>query len=329
MRIKKRKKGQAAVEFLTTYGWAIMGVILTIGALSYFDFLNSQKYTSENCNTGAQLQCLEAYAENGGIFRIHLRNNYPVDIKIDDVKILAGGTEYSLSVKETILRGESKIIAGDPLPSAVLSPGSKETLSMRIEFSRDGGTQVYNLSGTATVKVQTVSLCGNGVVDSGEDCDSPDIPLSCTDFGYAGGTLGCTPSCTYDPSGCHGGGLPTGDPCNTGAACASGLCVGTRLIGPTVQGTCEESCDSFIYPDGSFSDGYICSSGGGTINNGGICVLDEESGSSLCERYNIAYDGNYFFTCNSGSDDVRCDDDAVGGFNFEGATCRNAVCIPP
>ena len=317
MRIKKRKKGQAAVEFLTTYGWAIMGVILTIGALSYFDFLNSQKYTSENCNTGAQLQCLEAYAENGGIFRIHLRNNYPVDIKIDDVKILAGGTEYTLNVKETILRGESKIIAGDQLPSAVLSPGSKETLSMRIEFSRDGGTQVYNLTGTTTVKVQTVALCGNGVVDSGEDCDSPDIPLSCTDFGHTGGTLGCTPSCTYDPSGCHGGGLGIGDTCEVGSACASGYCIRTFLL--SLQGTCQLSCENYIESSINFPEGHACSTDGENLRNG-ICVIEWDSGDSSCERYNVAHNFPEFMICRADGaiNGESCDVEVTGEFLPDG-----------
>ncbi|MCF7865934.1 hypothetical protein K9L67_02665 [Candidatus Woesearchaeota archaeon] len=34
------KKGQAAMEFLMTYGWAILVVLLAIGALAYFGLLN-------------------------------------------------------------------------------------------------------------------------------------------------------------------------------------------------------------------------------------------------------------------------------------------------
>ncbi|MFO7566504.1 MAG: hypothetical protein R6X02_27930 [Enhygromyxa sp.] len=58
--------------------------------------------------------------------------------------------------------------------------------------------------------------CGNGVVDPGEQCDGGNLNgWSCTDLGYAGGTLACDPvTCTYDASGCvnntDGGGGTTG-----------------------------------------------------------------------------------------------------------------------
>ncbi len=45
--------------------------------------------------------------------------------------------------------------------------------------------------------------CGNGVKESGEDCDGTDLGTAdCTTLGHTGGTLGCTGSCTYDVSGC-------------------------------------------------------------------------------------------------------------------------------
>jgi hypothetical protein len=59
-------------------------------------------------------------------------------------------------------------------------------------------------------------MCGNGIVDPGEQCDGGNLNgYSCTDLGYAGGTLACDPvTCTYDASGCltstDGGGGTTG-----------------------------------------------------------------------------------------------------------------------
>ncbi len=46
--------------------------------------------------------------------------------------------------------------------------------------------------------------CGNGVIDDGEQCDGGNLNgFTCTDLGYAGGTLACDPvTCTYDASGC-------------------------------------------------------------------------------------------------------------------------------
>ncbi len=40
------KKGQAAMEFLMTYGWAILAAIIAIGVLAYFGVFSPGKYTS-------------------------------------------------------------------------------------------------------------------------------------------------------------------------------------------------------------------------------------------------------------------------------------------
>ncbi len=38
------KKGQVAMEFLMTYGWAIMVVLVAIGLLAYFSVLSPDKF---------------------------------------------------------------------------------------------------------------------------------------------------------------------------------------------------------------------------------------------------------------------------------------------
>jgi uncharacterized protein (UPF0333 family) len=39
-----RKRGQAALEFLMTYGWAILAAIIVIGVLAYFGVFSPGKY---------------------------------------------------------------------------------------------------------------------------------------------------------------------------------------------------------------------------------------------------------------------------------------------
>jgi hypothetical protein len=61
---------------------------------------------------------------------------------------------------------------------------------------------------TTTVNV-TVSVCGNNIKETGEQCDDPDgdgIDLggaTCQSLGYSGGTLRCRSDCTFDTSGCY------------------------------------------------------------------------------------------------------------------------------
>ncbi len=52
----------------------------------------------------------------------------------------------------------------------------------------------------ATVKI---SVCGNGIVESGEDCESGDLQSrTCSNLGYANGNLACDISCSFDTSLC-------------------------------------------------------------------------------------------------------------------------------
>ena len=51
------KKGQAAMEFLMTYGWAILVVLIAIGALAYFGVLNPSRFLPASCTLMPGLSC--------------------------------------------------------------------------------------------------------------------------------------------------------------------------------------------------------------------------------------------------------------------------------
>ncbi|MBR9700627.1 hypothetical protein GOV11_02060 [Candidatus Woesearchaeota archaeon] len=53
------KRAQAALEFITTYGWAIMIVLVMIGALSYFGVTNPKEYLPEKCIFKTGFNCLD------------------------------------------------------------------------------------------------------------------------------------------------------------------------------------------------------------------------------------------------------------------------------
>ena len=53
------KKGQAAMEFLMTYGWAILVVLAAIAALAYFGVLSPTKFIPEKCVLDPGMACLD------------------------------------------------------------------------------------------------------------------------------------------------------------------------------------------------------------------------------------------------------------------------------
>ena len=45
-------------------------------------------------------------------------------------------------------------------------------------------------------------VCGNSIIETGEECDSSAIVQSCRDAGFGGGFMACYSNCTYDKSRC-------------------------------------------------------------------------------------------------------------------------------
>jgi len=53
------KKAQAAMEFLMTYGWAILVVLAAIAALAYFGVLSPDRFLPEKCTMPSGVACLD------------------------------------------------------------------------------------------------------------------------------------------------------------------------------------------------------------------------------------------------------------------------------
>ncbi len=55
----QKKKGQAAIEFMMTYGWAILVVMIAIAALATFGIMNPSKYLADKCMFTNNFQCID------------------------------------------------------------------------------------------------------------------------------------------------------------------------------------------------------------------------------------------------------------------------------
>ena len=57
------RKSQSAMEYLMTYGWAILVVLIALGALFYLGVFNPK--TPSTCNANAPLTCTDVLASDG------------------------------------------------------------------------------------------------------------------------------------------------------------------------------------------------------------------------------------------------------------------------
>jgi len=75
------KRSQAALEFLTTYSWAFIVILIAIGALYYFGIFNFDTFLPQECVFSEQMECLDFAFVNDEI-RFKLVNNLGENINI-------------------------------------------------------------------------------------------------------------------------------------------------------------------------------------------------------------------------------------------------------
>lgn len=80
------QRSQASLEFLTTYGWAFLVILIMMGALSYFGILNPSKLLPERCNFGSEIGCISSTIKSNGI-QLRLQNNVGASVLIDLINV--------------------------------------------------------------------------------------------------------------------------------------------------------------------------------------------------------------------------------------------------
>jgi hypothetical protein len=83
------KKGQAAMEFLMTYGWAILVVLAAIGALAYFGVLSPDRFLPEKCTLPAGIACLD-FRYTGTAVEMAIQNGAGFDMT--NISVTVDGT---------------------------------------------------------------------------------------------------------------------------------------------------------------------------------------------------------------------------------------------
>lgn len=147
--MRRKKKGQAAVEFLTTYGWAIMATLVAVGALYYFDVLDPDSFTTVKCETGPQLECLEAAIFENGDLQIRLRNNHNIRVYFDGI-ITINGQDLSMGNQDLLSGSSDTITIGG---GSGFEKGDTHDAEIELNFGRALNSKPYTLRGTATLKV--------------------------------------------------------------------------------------------------------------------------------------------------------------------------------
>lgn len=77
------RRAQAALEFLTTYGWAILVIMVMIGAISYFGILRPDEVLPSRCTVAAEFTC-DDHIVQGNQVRVRLQQGIGKTIYVED-----------------------------------------------------------------------------------------------------------------------------------------------------------------------------------------------------------------------------------------------------
>jgi len=182
------KKGQASLEYLSTYTWAILVMIIFIGVLIYFDLFSAEKYTSQHCTFDANFFCHDYIIErdkdetNKFNMWLLLQNNMDREIFINKTKLLDNNYEeiacYSLKIycrfNETnhyaqALPSNQRVSLVDPtkqwmptrlcmlefkLCDKLVPKGDKEEINVELNFSGEGKSATHLSYGSIYTNVK-------------------------------------------------------------------------------------------------------------------------------------------------------------------------------
>ena len=141
------RKGQAAMEFLMTYGWAILVVLVAIGALAYFGVLSPEKLIPERCMLQAGLECADAKVTASEVSLV-VRNSMGTSIDISNVTI---GSVCSNTTAVTLVNGGQSTLT---VTGCSFTPGDKMNEDLAIVYTNPETLLTHTLTGSLVREVE-------------------------------------------------------------------------------------------------------------------------------------------------------------------------------
>ncbi|MFO7710856.1 MAG: hypothetical protein R6V53_03770 [Candidatus Woesearchaeota archaeon] len=131
-----RKKGQAAMEFLMTYGWAILVVLGAIAALAYFGVLSPQQFIPEKCTMPPGIACLDQTANTSHV-QVVLKNGLGQTLNLNNITMSEDGTPEECDYPSAIDNGGNAII--NCSITSTVGSGDKVMADIEIAYDTDSG----------------------------------------------------------------------------------------------------------------------------------------------------------------------------------------------
>jgi hypothetical protein len=127
-----KKKGQTAIEYLMTYGWAILVVTIVAGAV--FSFVGQRCTRTTSGFIGGNVEPVDFGLNNQKHIALELRNKASDPVIIENISI---GYAYNETVDRSISVGESGVV--EIAQGFHKTGGECKELDMKVEYRVQGG----------------------------------------------------------------------------------------------------------------------------------------------------------------------------------------------
>lgn len=96
-------KSQSAIEYLMTYGWALLIIAIALATLTAFGLFNQGNFVSSSCSLPNGLSCKSAVLSSNGMLTINIGQDTASAITITAVSCNSNQTAYGgISVSKQI-----------------------------------------------------------------------------------------------------------------------------------------------------------------------------------------------------------------------------------
>lgn len=146
------KSAQSSVEFLFTYGWAILAVSVSIGALAYFNVSSPENIIPQGCDLGPQFDCVEYALYENSTLTLNIRNNHNILVQINNVTIHYKSEQETYSTPFNISSGEIEQL-NMVVPDLLASDLNVKKMTIDINFKNPNSNSNYVFVGTINTGV--------------------------------------------------------------------------------------------------------------------------------------------------------------------------------
>lgn len=150
------RRAQAGLEYLSTYGFAFMTIIVAVGALTYFGVFDTTSLRSEDCNFPPGVICEDFTLGGGGNddLAMQLRNTFGVDINVTNVDATTTGATFTNCDIDSGSTWEHEAIELFTCEPDASLPNDKYDVTVTINFTQEGGGYEHYTVGNVFVTAQ-------------------------------------------------------------------------------------------------------------------------------------------------------------------------------